>query len=424
MDKSAKKLHHANEFGKQAILLLIVQGLHAAATALSSTFVNVYLWKISNNYITIASFALSHQIAGALTFFLAGKWVKEYNKMNSLRLGVVLSGAFYLLILLLQEKAIHYVLLLGALQGIAAGFFWLAFNVVYFEITDRDNRDKFNGWAGLLSSLAGMLAPWISGIIITQMKDEVGYMFIFAVSLGIFFVAAVISFFLTKREVQDHYEWFHGFRQLGEKGNVWRKVMPALTAQGFREGVFAFLIALLVFKATSSELRLGNFSLVTSGVALVSYWVAGKILKPSNRSLLMLLGTIALIAFILPLFIALSYPIILIFGIGTAVFLPYFVVPMTSSVFDIIGKTQESAQHRVEYVVLRETGLNLGRILGTVLFIIVLAIFGQNNALIMTVLILIIGSTPLVAWMFMRNLLDQHERNVKPFKPYEGRSQK
>lgn len=389
----------------QAKLLLAVQGLFTAANALSGTFVNVYLWKVSHSLVLIGWFTLAHQIANVITFWFAGKWVKEHNKMNSLRLGVFMSAVFYLLVLLLAKQAVDYVFVLGLVQGMAAGFFWLAFNVVYFEITEPDNRDKFNGWAGLLNSGAGMFAPWISGIVITQFSNTTGYRLIFAISLFIFLIGVVISFFLKKRKALDHYDWCYVFRHLRENENPWRRALPALSAQGMREGVFTFIIGLLVYIATRNELQLGNYALITSAVALVSFMLAGKYLKPQLRSQAMLLGSVALIVVIFPFFWHVNYTTLLIFGIGTAIFLPLFVIPMTSTVFDFIGRDEQSALHRVEYVVARELALNSGRIAGTLLFIVLLTV--TTKTLHLNLFILFIGCFPVVSWWFMRHIFDK-----------------
>lgn len=388
---------------KQAALLLVVHGLYAVANALSGTFVNVYLWKVSNDLTLIAWFTVAGQLANTATFFLGGKWVKEFNKMNSLRLGVALSAVFYLAVLLLQKSAVDYVVWLGALQGMAGGFFWLAFNVVYFEVTGPFNRDKFNGWAGLLGSFSTMLAPWFSGFLISRMKDATGYRIIFTLSLGVFLIGAIVSFFLKKRKVVGKYMWFHGFRDLADKGNAWRQALPALAAQGTREGVFTFIIGLLVFIATNNEMKLGNYSLITSAVGLFAFWLTGKFLRPHVRHIAMFWGTLAMSALILPFFWDVNYTTLLIFGIGTALFFPLFSVPMTSSVFDMIGQDKETAKHRVEYVVLREMGLNAGRLFGTLGFIIVVS--ASKSPFVLNVFLLVVGSFSLVAWFFMRKLL-------------------
>ncbi|TBL71465.1 MFS transporter [Paenibacillus thalictri] len=389
----------------QSMLLLTVHGLVAVGNALSGTFVNVYLWKARHDYAVIGWFTLIHHLTMALTFWLAGKWVKEHNKMNCLRAGVGISALFYLLVLVLGASAADYYPLLGIVQGMSAGFFWLAFNVVYFEVTDPDNRDKFNGWAGLLGSLAGMIAPWVSGILIVRMEAVNGYRLIFTLSLVTFLIAMICSFFLKKRKAAGHYEWLLTIRCLKQKDTEWRKVWLALMAQGIREGVFGFIIALLVYISTGTEMKIGNFSLITSAVALLAFWLCGKLLKPSWRKWSMPIGAIAMVTVILPFFWKVDYTTLLIFGIGVAIFFPLYTIPMTSTVFDLIGRFEESAKQREEYIVMRELGLNAGRLLGTLVF--TLVIMRTSSPAAMNWLLLAIGSSPLIAAFFMRKQLRQ-----------------
>ncbi|MDF2670805.1 MAG: transporter [Paenibacillus sp.] len=392
------------KLNRQAWLLLLVIGLFGAANALSGTFVNVYIWKVKNDFALIGWFAFYHQVTMAITFWLSGKWVKEGNKMNTLRLGVALSAVFYLLVLFLEKSAADWILLLGFVQGLSAGLFWLAFNVVYFEITDRDNRDRFNGWAGLLGSGAGMIAPWISGIVITRLPGTIGYRWIFAVSLGIFVLGVIVSFFLKKRKVEGNYDWLLAYRVLKHNDGPWRSVFVALIAQGIREGVFGFIIGIMIYMATQNEMDIGNFSLITSAVALVSFFFVGRLMKPGSRKWSMLIGVTVMIAVIMPFFWSVSYTTLLLFGIGIALFMPLYTIPMTSSVFDIIGRDEQSASQRVEYVVMREAGLNIGRMLGTLTFILVISLTSSSPQAL-NWLLLGIGSSPLLAWWFMRNQL-------------------
>lgn len=388
----------------QTRLLLTVNGLFATGTALSGTFVSVYLWKARNDFALIGWFAAVQQISMALTFWLAGKWVKEHNKMSALRLGVVLSAVFYGLVLLLGPSAVYYVWALGIVQGLAAGFFWLAFNVLYFEVTDPDNRDRFNGLAGILGSAAGMLAPWLSGVIITGMGHTGGYRLIFSLSLGVFVLGAVSSFFLKKRKVSGHYVWMFAFRKIKDRRGQWTRVFLAMVAQGVREGVFGFLIALLVYISTNNEAKLGSFSFITSGVAFASFYAVGRWLKPKLRKWGMLIGVGGMILVILPFFWSVDYRTLLLFGIGTALFIPLYTVPLTSAAFDLIGRDPEGASHRVEYIVLRELGLNAGRLLGTLVFIAVVTL--TPTPLSINLLLLGIGSSPFLVWLLMRRLLN------------------
>lgn len=390
----------ARALSGQSILLLAVNGLFIIANALSGTFVNIYLWIAKNDLTLIAWFAIANQLTMGITFWLAGKWVKEHNKMNALRLGVAVSAMFYLLILVLGVNSVHYALGLGMVQGLASGLFWLAFNIVYFEVTERDTRDTFNGWMGILGSSAGMVAPWLSGYWITHMKAANGYRLIFTISLFVFLIGVVLSFFLKKRKVQQHYEWLFGVKLLLQKGHPWRRIAVSLMAQGVREGVFGFLIGLLVYIYTKNEMKLGNFSLISSAVGFCGFFIVGKWLKQRWRKSSMLLGIAMMIVVILPFFWKLNYTTLLLFGIGTAFFIPFFIVPITSVVFDLIGENEQSVEKRVEYIVLRELSLSAGRMLGTLIFIGIVT--WSKQPLVINLLLLGIGSAPLISWYFMR----------------------
>lgn len=393
---------------RQTLLLLGINGLFVAANALSGTYIGVYLWKASNNLVVLGWFTLLTHLSMALTFWIAGNWVKERSKMVILRLGIGVSAIFYTLVLLLGAKAIHFVWLLGIVQGLAAGLFWLAFNVLYFEVTDADNRDRFNGWSGVSGSLVGMVAPWCSGYVISRSAGESGYRIIFIISFGIYLAAVGVSFFLHSRRTKGDYDWRLPARVFDGPSSAWKPVFGALAAQGLRESVFGVLIGILVYIQTRSELQLGNFALITSAIGFASFYASGKWLKPVWRRRGMLIGAAAITAATVPLFFGPGFMWLLIFGIGAALFFPLYMIPMTSSVFDMIGADENTVRMRVEYVVLRELALNTGRIVGMAIFIV--TVYFSKAPATLNYLLLIIGSSPLLSWLLMRNRLVPQKR--------------
>ncbi|MHA6531479.1 MFS transporter [Paenibacillus sp. BAC0078] len=392
----------------QAVLLLAVGGLYMLASMLAGTFLNVYLWKSRQNFAMIGWFAVAQQVALGLSFWLGGKWVKEHNKMNALRLGIAVSGFFYLLVLRLGGNSVHYIWPLGLTLGLAIGFYWLAFNIVFFEITEAENRDFFNGWMGLLSSCTGIIGPWVSGWLISLWPGERGYRVVFIISLCIYSVAAALSFLLKKRKSEGTYLWLEPWKELSRAGSPWRFASGALLFQGLREGVFSFLIGLLVYIAAKEESKLGQFAFITSAVSLVSYYAAGKWFKPKYRLTGMLAGGLLLVAVIVPLLWKVSYGTLLIMGIGTSLCLPLYMLPMTSTSFDLMGLSAESAGKRVELVVLRELSLMSGRLLGMFVFIAVLSV--NSSTQVITLLMLLLGTAPLGSWLVLRRLLKRSRK--------------
>src|SRR5699024_10966144 len=141
MQKRLSMLVNKLDINRDLFFLLFIGGLYSLGIFLSNTFVNVYLWKQSGEYITIAVYNLAIYLFQTVTFILAGKIAKKVDRIIVLRLGVVFLSLFFLSVLIMAENAAKYNFMLGGLLGIGYGFYWLAFNVLTFEITEPETRD-------------------------------------------------------------------------------------------------------------------------------------------------------------------------------------------------------------------------------------------------------------------------------------------
>jgi len=248
-----------------------------------------------------------------------------------------------------------------------------------------------------------MTAPWLSGTFISLSGGARGYRIVFTVSLVMFAAAAMLSFFLQKRRSGGAFSWTYGLSQLRMRDSPWRSAVPALAAQGLREGVYLFLLGLLVYFATGREQSLGNYTFWTSLTGLGSFWLAGRLLRPRFRRAAMLLGAASVSGMTAILLVNTGYLALLAAGVGTALFMPLYIIPMTSAVFDLIGRTDEAVERREELVVLRETGLIAGRALGLAVYLAVVAHVQSTAALAW--LLLVVGAAPLAGWLFIRRNL-------------------
>src|SRR5699024_2308106 len=149
MQKTLKHFAGNVDISRDSWFLLIIGGLYALGIFLSNTLVNMYLWTQAEDYLTIALYNLVKYIFQPLAFGVAGKIAKKVDRVVVLCLGVTFLSLFFLSVLIIAEKASTYNFLLGSLLGIGYGFYWLAFNVLTFEITEPDTRDFFNGFLGV-----------------------------------------------------------------------------------------------------------------------------------------------------------------------------------------------------------------------------------------------------------------------------------
>ncbi|KGX90850.1 hypothetical protein N781_05615 [Pontibacillus halophilus JSM 076056 = DSM 19796] len=401
MKKGIARLLGDVEVTRDLILLLTIGGLYSLGIFLSNTFVNIYLWKQSGEYLAIAIYNLSIYIAQPLTFILAGRWAKKVDRVVVLRLGVIFLSIFFITVLIVGEQAATYKVLLGALLGVGYGFYWLAFNVLTFEITEPDTRDFFNGFLGLLQSFGGMIGPVLAGYIISSMAANTGYTVIFTISFSLFALAVLSSFFLQRRSAKGNFSFRRIIHERKRNPN-WNRILCAHIFQGLREGTFLFVIAIWVFIATKSEFALGKFNLVYSAVSFLSYFIATRFIKPRYRKRSIFIGGLMLYVAIYLILFNVSYPILLLYAGIIGVAYPIIYVPYLSLTYDVIGKAWHAAEMRIEYIVVRELFLNLGRIISIGFFMLGVTWFNPETSI--PFILAIVGIGHFVIYFFIRNV--------------------
>lgn len=396
-----KKLLGEIELTKDFTFLLLIGGLYSLSTALSNTFVNIYLWKQSGQFTDIAIYNLSVVVLQPITFILAGRWAKKIDRVIVLRIGVSFLAIFYLAVLFIGTNASKFLILLGSLLGIGYGFYWLAYNVLTFEITEPETRDFFNGFLGVLTSIGGMIGPIAAGFIISRLENFTGYSIVFGLSLGLFSVAVFLSFFLKRRPAQGKYCFQ---RILTERRNNvnWRLITNAHFFQGLREGTFVFVISVFVFISTGSELALGTFGLINSGISFLAYFLVSRFIKKEHRLKAILIGGCILYLAIFLIVFEITYTNLLIYAATIAIAYPLLLVPYMSITYDVIGRGWKAAEMRIEYIVVRELYLNFGRAVSILSFIAAITLFNEKNSI--PYLLLILGAGHTCIYLFIRQI--------------------
>lgn len=390
------------ELSKDLTLLLVIGGLYSLSIALSNTFVNVYLWKQSSGFFQLGLFHLAIVTTQPVSFLVAGRLAKKVDRIIVLRIGVVLLSLYFILVLLSGTQAKHFIILLGAILGIGYGFYWLSYHVLTFEITEPETRDFFNGFFGIFNSLGGIIGPLFAGFIISRFEKFTGYTMIFTISLILFAVATIFSFFMKRRPADGNFS-FQAILLERKKNTNWRMITNANFFQGLREGLFAFVINIYVYITTGSEMALGTFTFLNSLVSVLAYFFASKYIKINYRKKAIFIGGILLSLSVFIIAFEMTYYRLLIYAVIIAISYPIVLVPFLSTSYDVIGTGWKASEMRIEYIVVRELFLNLGRMFSILLFILALSwhIPAQQ---ILPYLLIVIGSSYLFIYVFVKHV--------------------
>ncbi|WFD11593.1 MFS transporter [Tepidibacter hydrothermalis] len=383
---------------KEAKILLIISGLFTLAKGLSNVFVNIFLWKKSNDFIMIAQYNLIQYIFLPISFTIAGWLSKKKNGVWALRIGIVFYILFFILIILIKDNIIKYIYPLGILFGIAGGFYWLAFDVLSFDFTSTNNRDTFNGYNGFMAGIPAAIAPFAAAYIIDRGNNTTGYMIVFLLSLISFVILILISLLLRSQ----HYGQKLNFKKIiGSNNFDWNNLRKSTAAWGLRDVVILFLLNILIYKTTGSEMELGKLFFIAYLISSASYILEQKFIKPKRRMFALHIGTILMFISVLGLVFKINYYSILFFIVLDAIAVPFFYVPMTSATFNVLSQHNEENM-RIEYIINRDIALNTGRIVSTTLLMIFLTFI--KNERVLNYFLLFIGSGQLIALYFLKKL--------------------
>lgn len=383
---------------KKAKILLLVSGLFTLSIGLSNVFVNIFLWKKSNDFIVIAIYNLMHYIFLPISFIAAGWLSKRKNGIWALRFGIGFFILFFISILLLRNTITKYIVLVGILYGIAAGFYWLSFQLLTFDFTNTNNRDTFYGFNGFICGIANAIAPFTAAFIIEKNENTFGYLIVFVISLSLFIILILVSLLLKSK----HYGEKLVFKKIISKnGFEWQNLRKSIAIWGLRDVIMLFLINVLIYKTTGSEMALGKLTLVASLISSVAYITEQKFIKPKKRIFSLHLGAIFMFIAVLGLVFRINYTFLVIYIILDAMFLPFFTIPMSSAAFNILNRYHQENM-RTEYIINREIVLNSGRILSTVLLILALSFI--KNDKVLNYFLLFIGSSQLLSLIFLRKI--------------------
>lgn len=383
---------------KEAKILLMVSAIFTFAVGLSGIFVNVFFWKQTSSFIIIVIFNLVQYIATPFTFILGGVIAKRKNGIWSLRLGLMMYAISYALILFLGNRGELYIYFVGVLLGLAAGFYWLAFSTLCFDFTCVDNRDTFNGFNGSCAGVASAVAPITSAYIISKFSGARGYNLVFIATLSLFVILILISLMLKCK----NYGGKLYFKKIFSRNcDEWGTIRKATFFWGFRDVIIGFLVNILIIETTKSELSLGKLTLIASLLTSSSYVLVQKIIKPSRRRMAIFIGTIASFIAIWGIAYKVTYTTLLIYVVMDAFFLPFFLIQLSSSTFNVINRAHDEDM-RIEYMINKDIAINSGRSISAIILIVLLSVF--KNTSILRVYLLFIGLAPVAAGYFLTRL--------------------
>lgn len=392
-------LRKAKEFrlSKELNMLFLIHILNIAASGISSIFLNIFIWKMSNLSMVI-EYNIYGYIIVPIVFILSGWMSKRVGLRINLILGMAFSAIFYLFVILFRNSLVQYIPVIGIMKGISLGFYYMAFNVMTYDFSDESNRDYFFGLLGLANSLGPMVFPLVSGYIIWALPGMKGYEVVFILSFVLLLAGTMISFAVPDKFSKVSFRLIQMFKISIVNRDLRNTLISDVISTG-RLAVVSVALNILIFEISKKELAVGNFSFWVNLAGIIGNIVGGMLIKPKNRHAYLLLGTAAVAVINSVFLIDISVLMLYIFGVANAVFDSWNLISNTTISYSIISQVPQSSETRTELMIVKEFAYVISRMAALFAF---MAVSTRND--LIAVLLSVLGVIQILRWVVLRNV--------------------
>ncbi|MEH7436845.1 MFS transporter [Neobacillus drentensis] len=354
-------------FSTELKFYLLMNTFFSFGGALSGVFQSVFLWKLDKTYSLLAYYSLYWSLAIIVFFGLCAWIARKTSPMITMRLGFVFYLITYLIMLIFHDTLRDHIFLLGMSNGLAMSLYYVGVHMAVLDLTTNDKRDQFLYIQGILLTIGGVIAPLIAGVLISQFQGMVGYYVVFIATCVFFFISFLVSLKVKGSPVTTK---SHFWNVIKRPSPEWMKMYKVMFADGIVSGVYStFLITMITFKIAGGELSLGVYNTAAEIVAIVAFYVLAKFSNPKYRLAIFAIGSISVflssvLLSVLPVLFSL-----VVFGIISPVAMNMITTSMNAMIYESIEKDPLYKERRLDYIIIREIPLGVGRIIGVFLFL-------------------------------------------------------
>lgn len=204
-----------------AQILIVDQAIGKIISIFLDTFLAAYFYKISEqNIFYLSIYNIVGWIVATIGAFIVGDFIKRKNKVNLYRFGTFVKALYIFIIIIMKEKVVDYVYIIGIMFGLATATTGFPFNMIQSEQVSNEERNKFLGYNSALTEMTGLIVPILLGAYITFSSYEVAAILIFVFA----FLKLILSFFIENKNIQSSRINLKDFWKIIKKDLILKKI--------------------------------------------------------------------------------------------------------------------------------------------------------------------------------------------------------
>lgn len=353
---------------KQAIMIIYV--CMKIINIFLGPFLVAYFIKISTQTIVdLSIFNILNYMSLCFFGIIVGYVTERKHSLGAFRLGVALRFIYILMIMLLGSKITYHFGLIAFVYGFSSMFYHLPFNLYHTDCVENSERNDFEFKINAAKNLLSILVPFLLGAIITTTNYQLT-----AIIILMFSVTQIVSsFYLKALPTSDNkYDLFGALKKFIKDKQISKMLLADyLNGLTFSDGVLSTVITVLIMYSFKSDFKLGIINSITAILSLIIIYLYSKYYKGKDDkkiiciSGLLIFFSMILLSLKLSNFTVILYNVIFeVLGVGLLTFI------YGLRLFNL-AKDKIADKEKTEYWVVRELSLNIGRVTGYLLLLII-----------------------------------------------------
>lgn len=332
------------------------------------TFFSVYFFNLVNyDLLPIAIYNLFIYVGLFSSFYLIKNLMKKGLKRELYQIGISLTGLYLLLILLLKENIVNYIIILGLVNGLGQGFYYYPTNIYDTELISNKDRDKYTGYLNMINMVLNIFVPIVLGLLLNKLS----YITVGKIIIVIIVLMYFLGFFLkrkivktTKFELAEFWKYFkNDFKKL-----IVIRYLEGLT---YSSSAIALVITYYSILYLNNNLYIGILTSIQGVLALFTCLLFTKRNKKYDKKIINISNLLITIS-LLTLFIKTNMYSLCFYLLIQNSLLIYVQLINKNNVSNITNNYKEiKNKYKEEYHLVMELILNLGRITGFIILIMI-----------------------------------------------------
>jgi len=309
-------------------------------------------------------------LAYALLLPLGAQFLNKIGLRRSLRISVLLDGAFYTCFFLFDKNPSVYLILSVVILTLSRLLFWLPFHTDFAKFTDKADRGKEVSLMWATRSFLRVVMPVIAGFLIARF----GFNLVFVLAIILYLSAGIP--FLTLPRTKERFSWgvLETFKRYFSREN--RKLVVANMANGAENVVGIIIWPIFIWQLLKGNyIEVGALSSLIIFVAVILQLIVGKYTDLFDKRKMLHWGSVFYaLGWLVKIFVLTAFQIFI--AGAYHVFAKIFKdTPFDALNYEIMANHGHFVD---EYTVLKEIAIQAGRSLMLIFAIIVALNFGLN----------------------------------------------